>query len=150
MIMNQTQNIMLRLRRLVELERMVAKVPAGGADGKHLADEIESLRDGLPTSILTHHDSFKIRGKPSIAAVNRGICRACHLALPKARVIELRKIPDDLSICDNCGAFIYFSDEPPPQVDAALVRTLAARQKPNPSKGTRQRMPKAQKPPPGR
>jgi predicted nucleic acid-binding Zn-ribbon protein len=117
--MNQAQNIIPRLRQLSRLEQ--AKRPRHGSakPDPSIAAEIESLRDLLPTSILVHHDSFKLRGKRSIAAVSRGICGACHLALPRGRVADLRPEPADLNVCDHCGVFIYLAEEPPPPVVAA-------------------------------
>jgi len=114
--MNQAQNIIPRLKQLTGLERDLRQVKEKSSVGQTLAAEIAVLRELLPTSILAHHDSFRRRGKSSIAAVVRGVCRGCHLALPRGRVTELQRIPDDLSVCDNCGVFIYLADEPaPPQ-----------------------------------
>jgi predicted nucleic acid-binding Zn-ribbon protein len=130
---------MPRLRELVRLEQSLRQASEGTTAGKSLAKEIESLRDLLPTSILAHHDSFTARGKLSIAPVIRGICGACHLALPRGRVAELLGVPDDLRVCDHCGVFIYLGEEQPPPADAALAKALAGKKKAMPSKRARRR-----------
>lgn len=112
--MNQAQNIIPRLKQLSGLERDLRQVKEKSSAGQSLAAEIAALRELLPTSILAHHDSFRRRGKSSVAAVVRGVCRGCHLALPRGRVTDLQRIPNDLSVCDNCGAFIYLAEEPTP------------------------------------
>ncbi|MEI9898533.1 MAG: C4-type zinc ribbon domain-containing protein [Chthoniobacter sp.] len=133
--MNQAQNIMPRLRQLTQLERAQRQLHEGSNAGKSIRAEIESLRDLLPTSILAHHDSFKVRGKPSSAPVSRGICGACHLALPRGRIADLRRGPDDLNVCDNCGVFIYLAEEKPPEADdAAFFKAPAGTKKNKPSK----------------
>jgi predicted nucleic acid-binding Zn-ribbon protein len=130
--MNQAQNIIPRLRRLAELERTQQQLKESGRVGESLAAEIESLRDLLPTSILAHHDSFRARGKLTIAPVVRGICSACHLALPRGRVAALHRVADDLTICDNCGVFIYLADEL--QVDESSVPRPVGTKKTKPAR----------------
>ena len=109
--MNQAQNIIPRLRQLAELEKVQRQLKKNsGAIGSRTA-EIESLRALLPTSILSHHDALVARGKISVAPVTRGICGACHLAIPRGHLGQLRRIADDLSVCDHCGVFIYLAEE---------------------------------------
>jgi predicted nucleic acid-binding Zn-ribbon protein len=115
--MNQAQNIMPRLRKLAQLEKAQRQLNDRSTARRSTTAEIESLRDLLPTSILAHHDGFKLRGKPSVAPVSRGICGACHLALPRGRVADLQRGPDDLNVCDHCGVFIYLAEEQPPQAE---------------------------------
>jgi predicted nucleic acid-binding Zn-ribbon protein len=109
--MNQAQNIIPRLRRLAELEAAQRQLKKDCAASASLAAEIESLRALLPTSILSHHDERRARGKVSVAPVARGICRACHLAIPRGSLAELHRVADELSVCDHCGVFIYLADE---------------------------------------
>lgn len=137
--MNQAQNIIPRLRQLAQLEKAQRRIKEKSEASKTLAAEIESLRDLLPTSILTHHDSFKARAKLSIAPVVRGICGACHLALPRGRVADLLRVPDDLRVCDNCGAFIYPAEEPPPQAEAGSPKELPPAKKASPTKRSKPR-----------
>jgi len=137
--MNQAQNIMPRLRELTQLERAQRQLNEGSNAGKSIAAEIASLRNLLPTSILAHHDSLRVRGKPSIAPVSRGVCGGCHLALPRGRVADLRREPDNLNVCDNCGVFIYLAEEQPPQADPAFFRALVGTKKNKPSKRAKRR-----------
>lgn len=130
--MNQAQNIIPRLRQLAELEKTQRQLRDSSGAGKALAAEIESLRNLLPTSILAHHDSFKVRGKLTIAPVARGICGACHLALPRGQAAALRRVADDLSVCANCGVFIYLVDEP--ETDGSSGPTPAKTRKTGPSR----------------
>lgn len=121
--MNQAQHIIPRLRQLADHERALRQLKKGSAASATLAAEIESLRALLPTSILSHHDAFRTRGKISVAAVTRGICGACHLAIPRGRLSQLRRVADDLSVCDHCGVFIYLADEDRPAPESASAGT---------------------------
>ena len=132
--MNQAQNIIPRLRRLAELEattRQLRKDPAAIAS---LTAEIESLRAILPTSILNHHDARRARGKVSVAPVRRGICGACHIAIPRGRLAELRRVADELNVCDHCGVFIYLGEEDQPVAADVPKRTAARTKKGAPAK----------------
>lgn len=128
--MNQVQNIIPRLRQLAELEKTQRRLKESSSAGQSLVTEIESLRDLLPTSILAHHDSFKARGKLTIAPVTRGICGACHIALPRGHAAALRRVADDLSVCDNCGVFIYLVDEPQAEGSSGALPTGTTKTKP--------------------
>lgn len=139
--MNQAQNIIPRLRELNQLERTRRQLKGGRNVDTSITGEIESLRDLLPTSILAQHDSFAVRGKPSVAAVSRGICGACHLALPRGRVSDLRREPTNLNVCDNCGVFIYLAEEPPPQANAAFFQALVGTNDNTPPKRRKRRAP---------
>jgi predicted nucleic acid-binding Zn-ribbon protein len=109
--MNQAQSIIPRLRRLSELETAQRLQKNCSAASASIATEIEALRAVLPTSILSHHDARRARGKVSVAPVKRGVCRACHLALPRGRLAELHRLADEVNVCDYCGVFIYLADE---------------------------------------
>lgn len=109
--MNQAQNIIPRLRRLADLEAAQRQVKKDGAVGASLTAEIESVRAVLPTAILSHHDGRRARSKVSVAPVTRGICGACHLAIPRGRLAELRRLSGEVNVCDNCGVFIYLADD---------------------------------------
>jgi predicted nucleic acid-binding Zn-ribbon protein len=132
--MNQVQNIIPRLRQLAELEKTQRQLKESSSAGQSLVVEIESLRELLPTSILAHHDSFRARGKLTIAPVTRGICGACHIALPRGHAAALRRVADDLSVCDNCGVFIYLVDESQGQSDGSSGTMPTGTTKTKPSK----------------
>jgi len=137
--MNQAQQIIPWLRQLAELEGTQRQLKRNSGPNASLAGEIESLRAQLPTSILTHRDAFKARGKLSIAPVTRGVCGACHLAIPRGHVAALRRVTDDLSVCDNCGVFIYLAEEEPPEATNLLRAMAVATRKTKPSKRTARR-----------
>jgi C4-type zinc ribbon domain len=110
-LVNQSLNVTRTLRDLARLEEHLSTLPAGAPISGAVEREIESLRDLLPTSILGHYDRLKARGKLGLAAVARGVCGACHLAVPRGKVADLRRAPQSLNVCDNCGTFIYLADE---------------------------------------
>src|SRR5882724_4029906 len=132
--MNQAQNIVPRLRRLAELEAAQRQIKKDHATSASLAAEIESLRAILPTSILNHHDARRARGKVSVAPVTRGICRACHLAIPRGRLAELRRVADELNVCDHCGVFIYLGEEDQPAAAGVPKSGAAGTKKTTPAK----------------
>jgi predicted nucleic acid-binding Zn-ribbon protein len=139
--MNQAQNIIPRLRRLAELEAAQRQLKKGGAASASLITEIESVRALLPTSILSHHDERRARGKVSVAPVTRGICRACYLAIPRGSLAELHRVANELSVCNHCGVFIYLSDEDrlaaanaPKNVAAATKKILPVKRVPRRTK----------------
>jgi predicted nucleic acid-binding Zn-ribbon protein len=109
--MNRAETILQSLRDLVRLEAELRMLKAGSTEHRQIQAQIDSLRAPLPTSILGHHDRSKARGKLSIAEVRHGVCGACHLALPHARLFEVVSKPTELNVCDNCGAFIYLADD---------------------------------------
>lgn len=108
--MNKSQNIIQRLRQLDDLERQIGRLPKNGTPPPGITQQIDLLRSQIPTSILKHHDRMRARDKTSVAPVRRGVCGACHLAIPIGHQASLR-VPNDLNVCDNCGAFIYLADE---------------------------------------
>lgn len=73
-----------------------------------------------------------------------GVCGACHLAIPRGRLGDLRKIREDLNVCDHCGVFIYLEEEPTETFPGALKRPIS-----HTTKAVRPlRKPKAAKPAP--
>jgi predicted nucleic acid-binding Zn-ribbon protein len=127
--MNQAQQIIPQLRRLAEVERAQRQINKCSSASRTLAAEIESLRAILPTSILEHHDNRRARGKITVALVTNGICGACHLAIPRGQLAELRRVVDDLSVCGQCGAFVYLADEAQPTPDGWLKAVPGRRKK---------------------
>jgi predicted nucleic acid-binding Zn-ribbon protein len=109
--MSQAANILKSLRKLDEFDAALRKLPDQTEEYGETQDKIESLRALLPTSILSHYDGRKARGKLAIAAVHRGICRACHLSMASGRLSDLRRKPGELNVCENCGVFIYLAED---------------------------------------
>jgi predicted nucleic acid-binding Zn-ribbon protein len=109
--MNKAETILHNLRDLIRLEAELRTVKADSEEHRKIQTRIDALRAPLPTSILSHHDRCRTRGRLSIAPVRHGVCGACHLGLPRARLFELISKPTELNVCDNCGVFIYLADD---------------------------------------
>ena len=127
--MNRATNILHSLRQLAQLDAELGKLSGETEEYQEVQGKIESLRAPLPTSILSHYDGRKARGKLAIAPVKRGVCGACHLAMPSGRLGDLLRKPGELNVCDNCGVFIYLSED-------ELVRPGVAVSNRNPAQKT--------------
>ena len=118
--MKKTKNITQLLRQLDASEKELSGLPGETPSRTNLIQKISVLRAQIPTAILTHHDRMKARGKMSVAPVRNGVCGGCHLAIPRGHVIRLRD-PDELNVCDSCGAFIYLAEEEMVLIERAIV-----------------------------
>ena len=120
-IMNQAADILKRLRKLAQFDAELRKLSNATEEYEEMRDKIESLRAPLPTSILGHYDGRKARGKLAIAPVHGGVCGACHLSIPTGRLSDLRRKPGELNVCDNCGVFIFLTEDEsaPPSVSTS-------------------------------
>ena len=120
-LMNQAADILKRLRKLAQFDAELRKLSNTTEEYEEMRDKIESLRAPLPTSILGHYDGRKARGKLAIAPVRGGVCGACHLSIPSGRVSDLRRKPGELNVCDNCGVFIFLTEDEstPPSVSTS-------------------------------
>jgi len=110
-LINQAANILKKLRKLAQFDAELRKLSRDTEEYREMRDKIESLRAPLPTSILSHYDGRKARGKLGIAAVRRGVCGGCHLSIPSGRLADLRRKPGEINVCDNCGVFIYLTED---------------------------------------
>jgi predicted nucleic acid-binding Zn-ribbon protein len=108
--MNQAASIMQSLRNLARLDAELRNLSAGTPDYQEHKNRVALLRAPLPTSILVHYDQRIARGKPGIAPVQGGVCGSCHLSLPSGRLADLRSKPQEVNVCDHCGAFIYLAE----------------------------------------
>lgn len=72
---------------------------------------IAELREKIPPPILAHYDRLRVRGKKGLAAVQNQVCAGCHMRLPLAVIMTLRH-GQDLQLCDNCGRYLYLTEEP--------------------------------------
>jgi predicted nucleic acid-binding Zn-ribbon protein len=104
--MNTEETILPNLRRLAELEAARARLERRPAT-ESLATEVEAVRAVLPTSILRHYEARRARGKLAVAPVTHGVCSACHLSIPRGRMLDLQRNPEGLNVCDHCGVFVY-------------------------------------------
>jgi len=111
--MNQAASITRSLRDLARLETELRKLSESAPEHEQCKKKIKQIRAPLPTSILLHYDKRVARGKLGIAAVTGGVCGACYLGLPSGRLADLRRNPNELSVCDHCGAFIYLAEDNP-------------------------------------
>lgn len=105
--MTQSQNILMWLRRLTDLDAFKSRLERGSPELPDISVEIAAIRERLPTAILKHYDERRSRGKPAVAPVIGGICGACRLSLPSGKASELRRGDGTLHVCDNCGAILY-------------------------------------------
>jgi predicted nucleic acid-binding Zn-ribbon protein len=120
--MNQSATILQRLRKLVQFDAELGRLGTDTKERQQMQSKITALRAPLPTSILSHYDRCKARGKLCIAPVRHGVCGACHLALPTGRLADLFSKPTELNVCDNCGVFIYpADDEPAKKTESVLL-----------------------------
>ena len=127
--MNQAAKILQSLRKLAQFDGELRKLSVDTEEHQDMWDKIESLRAPLPTAILGHYDRCKARGKLSIAPVRNGVCGACHLSIPSGRLADLFRKQGELNVCDNCGVFIYLTEE-------ELARRTGAASKPIPVQKT--------------
>lgn len=94
-----------------------------------LPEKIEAVRNLLPTSILSYHDALRARGRVSVAPVRNNVCSSCHLVVPRGTALELRRSHNELTVCNNCGVFIYLPEEEQQQAAAATTKTTRTRKK---------------------
>ncbi len=130
--MTQTQNILVWLRRLSDLDKVKRRLELNSPDLPGITSELAAMRDRLPTAILKHYDERRARNKPSIAPVRGSICGGCHLSLPSGRVANLRRADGTLHVCDNCGVILFLDEEKqeePPSPPAKRRRAKAASKK---------------------
>lgn len=119
-LMNQAANMMQSLRDLARLEADLRKLSEDTPAYNEHKKKMALLRRPLPTSILAHYDKRLAQGKAGVAPVRRGVCGACFLTLPSGRLADLRRRPEELNVCDHCGAFIYPDEgETPPSSSSA-------------------------------
>ena len=101
--------VLSQLRNLNWLAQESRRLPSGSREGVKIRSQLESVRERLPTSILTYHDRLAARGQPSAAEVHHGSCGACHIRLPRGVAGELI-IPGRFAVCPNCGVFLWSAD----------------------------------------
>jgi predicted nucleic acid-binding Zn-ribbon protein len=138
--MNRAETILQSLRDLVRFEAELRKVKTDSKEHREIEARIAALRAPLPTSILVHHDRRKARGKLTIAPVRHGVCGACHLGLPRARLFELIAKPTELNVCDNCGVFIFLADEEKTEQRATQPKPKAVAQPAKPKRAAQQQL----------
>lgn len=102
--------VLSQLRSLNWLLRELKRVPPNSRESRHLQSQVTALRERLPNSILSYHDRFEKRGKPSAVEVTGSGCPACHLKLPLGLVGELA-MPGRFGVCPTCGVFLWRTEK---------------------------------------
>lgn len=85
---------------------------------------IDYLRARIPKPILAHYDRFCDRGKQGVAILRHQVCTSCHMQVPLATVLDAMR-GDDVSLCGNCGRYLYFQEEAPEAIAPAAKKTPA-------------------------
>lgn len=65
------------------------------------------MRAEVPAPFIAHFDRMLKVGRKGVAEVRHGTCAGCHLRLPAA-LTNRAKQDDDVHLCENCGAYLYF------------------------------------------
>ncbi len=104
--MNFSQQVLADIKELHRLEGNAQTPGAERLSNHNTFQTIEELRGRIPTSILSHYDRLRMRGKQSVAPVCNNVCGACHLQISKGAILRLQG-SGEMGVCDNCSAFIY-------------------------------------------
>ena len=88
--------------------------------------QLETLRAGVPPSVLAHYLRSLACGRRGVAVVRHGVCGECHLRVPHATVFSLIQ-PTDLHLCENCGCFLTLDPE---ERETQATRVLAVPTRP--------------------
>ena len=77
-----------------------------------LRQEREEVAAAIDADLLRRYDRIRDRmGDVAVAAVRKGICEGCHVAIPEGRVRRLQEEEDLLLTCERCGRILVLSDE---------------------------------------
>ncbi|MCX8090380.1 MAG: C4-type zinc ribbon domain-containing protein [Verrucomicrobiae bacterium] len=82
----------------------------GQTQTRAVAAEVAELRSKIPPQILGHYDRLRVRGKKGIVPVVNQVCTGCHMRLPLAVVMTLKR-GDDIQLCDTCGRYLYLPED---------------------------------------
>ena len=72
-------------------------------------ERIAELRTKIPEPILGHYDRLGDRGKKGVALVRNHTCTGCHMRVPIAVIVELKR-GEDVRLCDTCGRYLYLEE----------------------------------------
>jgi predicted nucleic acid-binding Zn-ribbon protein len=103
-------------RALIDLTATELELAALGPRSqkrKSMESNIDSLRQILPPTVLSHHNRIRAKGRPSVAPVRRWICQGCFIGIPMGQRRAIM-VGQDLALCESCGAFLYYVEEPQP------------------------------------
>jgi len=89
------------------------------------AAAIRALRAKIPPPILAHYDRFQVRDKKGLAAAINQVCTGCHMRLPLAVIMNLKR-GHDIQLCDSCGRYLYLPAEAESAPAAQPIATKSA------------------------
>ncbi|MCF7789991.1 MAG: hypothetical protein K9N47_27980 [Prosthecobacter sp.] len=116
--MKTTDTLLEDLCQLSELDAAKRRLEPSSTRCQELKLEAESVRERLPTAILSHYDQRIARGKRGAARMRNNTCGGCHLSLPSGQLSDLRREGSSLQVCGFCSVFIL---PELPQPEAAAV-----------------------------
>jgi C4-type zinc ribbon domain len=93
------------MQNLLELQ----KLEFSAKSDEDAAARIAALRENIPPQILGHYDRLRVRGKKGMAPVVNQVCTGCHMRLPLAVVMNLKRALD-IQLCDTCGRYLYLPE----------------------------------------
>ena len=108
--MTNRLDLIQSLRQLEELGKARSVIKPKSIKLAAINAEIEVVRQRLPTAILKHYDQRHARNMPTIAPVKNGICGGCHISMTRSSAADLHRRGGAISVCENCGVFIYLDD----------------------------------------
>lgn len=77
-----------------------------------LRREREEVALSVEEDLLRRYNRIRERmGPVAVAAVRKGICEGCHVAIPEGRVRRLQDDPDLLLTCERCGRILVVPDD---------------------------------------
>lgn len=76
-----------------------------------LRQERLEVAAAIDDALLRRYDRIRERrGAVAVAAVRRGVCEGCHVAIPEGRVRQLEEEEDLLLTCEGCGRILVLPD----------------------------------------
>lgn len=106
-----TSELMNVLRRLSWLDKERRCLTAGTTAAALVEKQQVAAREQLPRPLLSFHDRFSSRGKPSVVPLAGSSCSACHLKLPSGE-LDVLKVPGRYSMCPSCSVFVWSGEQP--------------------------------------
>ena len=104
-------------------------------------ERISELRTKIPEPILGHYDRLGDRGKKGLALVRNQVCTGCHMRVPIAVIVELKR-GEDIRLCDTCGRYLYL-EETAPEAEAAIPAAPEKTAAPKKKRAAKKRAPLA-------
>jgi len=87
-------------------------------------ERIAALRELIPAPILAHYDRLGDQGRKGVAVLRHQTCSGCHMQVPLAVVVELKR-GEDIRLCDNCRRYLYLREETPAEPRKRARKTPA-------------------------